>query len=50
MFAFLCMESEHVEIQAMGVFSLLWLVGVHVVCFAYEDPMQTVNDPEEHPS
>ncbi|CAE7209368.1 NLRC3, partial [Symbiodinium sp. KB8] len=37
MFAFLCMESEHVEIQAMGVFSLLWLVGVHVVCFAYEE-------------
>ncbi|CAE7833758.1 Nlrc5 [Symbiodinium sp. CCMP2592] len=37
MFAFLCMQSEHVEIQAMGIFSLLWLVGVHAVCFAYED-------------
>ncbi|CAE7685958.1 NLRC3 [Symbiodinium sp. CCMP2592] len=37
MFAVLCMESEHVEIQVMGVLSLEWLVIVHMVCFTFED-------------
>ncbi|CAE7671160.1 NLRC3 [Symbiodinium sp. CCMP2592] len=37
MFAVLCMESEHAEIQVMGALSLEWLVIVHVVCFTFED-------------